>query len=484
MASRKYKLVRSGFMGLTDKVVWGKDNIPVYQIKALRDIPKMNVKKGDLGGFVTSKFTLSQEGDCWIGENADVLGNVSVIENAYIGGNANVYCHLDDSVLTIGGNAEIRNEALVSIEHDKHSGEAHEFLIEGETYIHGKARIYNVEYIGGNAHISENACIRGAKHISGKASIFGHVYIGSGVIIKGNSRIFDNAYLDKNTQIFSATVCGDYVTLVDQKVELKELGKPKFLTPKAPKQKQKVLANSYSSAKSNYDATKYKIEALEKWNSTLEEEIKLSTKTEDEVIAEFLEELSKKQEDLADPERMKMLDEVKGKYFNQKSVKKAVPTQKDVEVSDALNLLKEIKQDIFAYESDIVKIIKYPVMTDRTDPFTLEMAVALKLAERLALNPTHKDFIGAVKDLEKKFMAAESNAVRIASSRLTDAEKKKTAKARDLFAVAVNEASSENEKKMAFIQGFKQLESVVTVPEIAVETFRIKVGLPELEMGF
>lgn len=152
-----------------------------------------------------------------------------------------------------------------------------------------------------------------------------------------------------------------------------------------------------------------------------------------------------------------------------------------IETKDALNLLDEVKSDLASYETDIVKIIKYPVMTDRTDFYTLEMMQALKLANRLALNPTHTGFVASVFDLEKKFLAAESHALKMASSGLNELELKKAGLAKDLLAIAANEASSDQEKKVAFTQAFKQLEGVIMVPEVAVETFRIKVGLKEIE---
>lgn len=151
-------------------------------------------------------------------------------------------------------------------------------------------------------------------------------------------------------------------------------------------------------------------------------------------------------------------------------------------VSASLKSYHEIIASIEAYETDIVKILRYPVMTDRTDPFTREMIMAVNDAKRLLDEPDTDDFKVAVRLMESNFLAAESNALKIASTSLSDAERKKTDKARDLLAVASNEASTEQEKRVSFKQAFKQLEGVLIVPEKAVDNFRIKVGLPELEM--
>ncbi len=49
----------------------------VYRIRAL--IPLQGVKVGDLGGRVTGKHNLSQKGTCWIGYDAQCVGEARVI---------------------------------------------------------------------------------------------------------------------------------------------------------------------------------------------------------------------------------------------------------------------------------------------------------------------------------------------------------------------------------------------------------------------
>ena len=40
----------------------------LYRIRALRDFN--DVKKGNIGGYIESESNLSQEGDCWVYDNA------------------------------------------------------------------------------------------------------------------------------------------------------------------------------------------------------------------------------------------------------------------------------------------------------------------------------------------------------------------------------------------------------------------------------
>lgn len=173
---------------------------------------------------------------------------------------------------------------------------------------------------------------------------------------------------------------------------------------------------------------------------------------------------------------------------NRKIMKDKAPKKAEVaavtskaSVPTAVTIFDEIMSSIASYQEDIVKIIKYPVMTDRTDAHTRAMAKAMNHAERLSGMPDSKDFQAAVESLEDAFLAAESNAIKIASTVLTEAERKKVERAKDLLEVASNEASTEHEKKVAFTQGFRNLEGVLTVPEKAVDAFRVKVGLKEIE---
>lgn len=427
MAGYKYKLVREGFPFRTEIEYRGRVFL-AYRIKALRDIPEQNVKAGDLGGYVTSAENLSQDGNCWIGEHGKALGNVFVVDNATIGKNAVVASGVENYNIHITDNVTITDNAQVSIRSEYiTSNSPLDYMISGETNIFGEAQVYNVPYIYGNVDIFGNAKLYGTRHVAGTIDICSDVIVESGVKIAGRTRLTGNAYVHKNAVIVDSLL-KDNDVLSEGQTLMKDI-----LQKTAPK------------------------------------------KTEAELLDNFLKGLS-------DGSSWKGLgSKKKSATPAQVEAGAAKPSKEDTAVANALNLLTEIKSDLHTYESDIVKLLKYPVMVDSTDSFTLDMMAALKRADRLALNPYHEDFVPAVYDVEKKFMAAEANAKKLSSTRLSEAEKKRTAKAQDLFRIAADEASSENEKELAFSQGFKQLEGIILVPEVAVDTFRVKIGLKELE---
>ena len=89
---KKYELVE------TDKTTpFGK---PLFQVVALRDFG--DVRKGDLGGYIESTDNLSNEGNCWVFDDARVFDNARVYGDAQVYHNAEVF---DDA--QVYGNARV-----------------------------------------------------------------------------------------------------------------------------------------------------------------------------------------------------------------------------------------------------------------------------------------------------------------------------------------------------------------------------------------
>ena len=118
----------------------------LYRIRALKDFKvfcEQEIKKGDLGGFVESEKNLSQEGNCWIFDNAQVR-DAAVIRDS----------------------AQVRDFAVV----------------RGKAIICSDATIYE------RAKIYDNARIGGMSRIFGRAEIFGETQVFD-VRIGGNTRM-------------------------------------------------------------------------------------------------------------------------------------------------------------------------------------------------------------------------------------------------------------------------------------------------------
>ena len=79
----------------------------VKRIRALVAIPWL-ASAGDLGGYVESEKSLSQEGDAWISGNAHISGDAWISGNAHISGDAHISGNAN-----ISGDAHIFGDGLI-----------------------------------------------------------------------------------------------------------------------------------------------------------------------------------------------------------------------------------------------------------------------------------------------------------------------------------------------------------------------------------
>ena len=292
-------------------------------------------------------------------------------------------------------------------------------FVESRNYKTGQSK--NAKVVEGNAQIFGSAFIRNSIKICDDVKIYGNSIMEDVIVISGTAEIFGDVEISEKCSITGNSKVFDHARL-DEEVEVVNsiiAGSTHLMT------KQKVI---------NGKLNEWKIGAS--------------------------------------------MESLKTSSANATSLN---TTDTSSKVNVSLRVFREVQESIASYETDIVKLIKYPAMVDQSVPPTLAMTMALKKAIRFSEDPESNDFREAVETLEQAFVIAESNAVKMVSTRLSESEKKKTELAKDLFRVAANEASSEHEKKVAFIQGFKQLEGVIAVPEAAYNTFRVKIGLKEIE---
>lgn len=96
----------------------------IYRIEANRNFA--DVKAGDLGGYIESTENLSDEGDCWIyndaivcdsakvKDNAKVCGNSVITKKATISGEAVVCGNSYIARATVTGSAKIKDKEIKS----------------------------------------------------------------------------------------------------------------------------------------------------------------------------------------------------------------------------------------------------------------------------------------------------------------------------------------------------------------------------------
>ncbi len=97
----------------------------MLRIIALKDFS--DVKEGDKGGLIETRDNLSQEGDCWVYENAQVSDNARVCDNAKVYDDAFVHGHAE-----ISGNAQVYEKAEIS----------GYIRVSGNAKVHGNSTLY------------------------------------------------------------------------------------------------------------------------------------------------------------------------------------------------------------------------------------------------------------------------------------------------------------------------------------------------------
>lgn len=181
---KKYKLTDEHKI----KLRWiGNEEIEfkLHRIEALIDFN--DIKKGDLGGWIESELNLSQDGLCWVYDDAIVS------ERAIVSGNARVFEHS-----TVKGFSKIYDNAIINSSD-----------IDDTSDIFGNAEVISSS-VNGESTICDNAKIT-QSHITGdgrysehytkqKLRIYGNSQL-LGVRIDGVPHIYENAILDKGISI-------------------------------------------------------------------------------------------------------------------------------------------------------------------------------------------------------------------------------------------------------------------------------------------
>jgi carbonic anhydrase/acetyltransferase-like protein (isoleucine patch superfamily) len=139
----------------------------VYQIQAVNDFG--SVKTGDLGGWVENEYNLSQDGYCWISNNAVALRNSRVYHNAQI---------MDDATITgyarVCGNAVVKDQAQVS----------------------GFAQIRDESIIYDNSLITDHTMVTDNSMVGGNSLVFKYAKLGSNAKVASYQHIQGNVVSD------------------------------------------------------------------------------------------------------------------------------------------------------------------------------------------------------------------------------------------------------------------------------------------------
>lgn len=204
---KKYELI--------DETYCPNDVETLYRIRALVDIPRHNIRVGDLGGFIESEKNLSHKGSCWVGGNAHVVGESEVKDDALVTDNASVRNGI------ISKRAQIRERAFVMDAHV--SGNAcvygkaaicsfmpHIFITEvtDDSQVYGEDTKVFDSKVTDRAKVYGCATVSGGAHIRDNSEVFDHANV-NGSVISGQSKIFGEAIVTGRTDFVNASISSD-----------------------------------------------------------------------------------------------------------------------------------------------------------------------------------------------------------------------------------------------------------------------------------
>ena len=171
---------------LTDEIKMLYDGTVLHRIRAMRDFTLsdgMDVKAGNLGGWVESEINLSQDGSAWVCGKAMVYGNARVYGNALVYRNARIFG--DASVY---GNARVHGDARV----------VEGASIYGFTDVFDDARVFGDASVYGFTVVFDDAAVYGNARVYGDASVHGFTEVYDSAVVYGDARVHGNAQICGN----------------------------------------------------------------------------------------------------------------------------------------------------------------------------------------------------------------------------------------------------------------------------------------------
>lgn len=418
----------------------GDGKIVVWNVLALVDIPIINVLAGDIGGFIDRSSILDQAGSAWIGGKSYALDNSSVLSDARLEGNAII-----SGTIVKEGSIVMDNARINTI-----PGIDRKTVIDSFSLVSGNARLSNVYMQGssfvGEAAVVHNSTLRQTSKVSGFAKI-------------------ENSTLT-NSEVYGAAILKSGVALVDSKVHCSAVLQAKTYVDGS---------EVYGDANIDY-AYKGRYTGTFKHSFAVPVQCTMSGHKIDDchdiyTVAGY----SKKIVTRVSGEKLGQLFVIR-----QELAAKKVKAETLVHTMDT-SQFDEIAEAYAAYETDIVKVIKYPAMCDMTDPFTAKFNSLLRTVHR-AINDVNADMYQEnIALLENAYYAAESNARKIANSMFDDEAKTKISDAKQMLAITMDKAASDTEKKNALRGALRNLEGRIAVPEAALIGLRAMAGLKEIE---
>lgn len=171
---------------LPSKTVAGPngEEITLYRIRALVDLPAHGVHKGQIGGFAENLNNIT--GQAWLGGASMLFGNATMTDAASLWGTSQLY-----------GNATMSGTSSL---HDRAKGFSH-LVLEGNATMQDDSKGYGHARIGGNSSLRDSSIAAG------------NVVVQDNAVLAGDSRALGNLRLCGTTILGGKSVIGLGITI-------------------------------------------------------------------------------------------------------------------------------------------------------------------------------------------------------------------------------------------------------------------------------
>lgn len=450
MFTRKYKMMAAENVLLPDGT-----HMNLRRIVALRDIPLHNVRKGDVGGYVSSRFALSHEDSCWIGGNAKVIHErgrgKSVRDNALVSDEAYLlasFVMFDSEVL---GNAYVASSTIYCASVSGSAKVRQSEIVTSYTTISGEASLYQAKTHGfGKLDISGKSIIREARISAAERTA---------ITISGKAEIRGDA---NNYMVLATDGVGDFISIKDE------------ATVSGCSVKGTFSASDRAFAGGAYFWGRTELRD----DAKVMQGVKLNGKNlitgRSVVPPGFI------ANDISIHDAVASYENLATAPAPNETL--AITSRKNSDKSRYLKMIESTLGEYEAYKTDIVKMLKYPAMVDSSVPETKALILAARNAQRVIAESRDEEVLKeAALQLEEAFIDAENKAETLLSTHMDDSKRDSIKKAGQFLSLASNEGATEPERKSGLKAGFKILEGVLPVSDDAIHAFKVKTGLLEIE---
>lgn len=205
---KKYELTNEKKYELTNETIMFNGH-KLYRIVAIKWFN--DVCCGALGGFVESENNLSQQGNCWIYDDAKVYENAKVLDDAVVADNSEVY-----GLAIICDAAKIKHNAVVCDTATIFDNA----IIHGYSQVSGNAKIFNDCVVLHKSKVQDEATLKGKCKLYNNTVVKDKAYLVGTVRTFGNTVIGGNAFLstEKTAGSAFAEVPDTPINLYDTKI--------------------------------------------------------------------------------------------------------------------------------------------------------------------------------------------------------------------------------------------------------------------------